>query len=52
MRGAFQIDLLFHQSSDQREEFAIVDLVSLLCGRECPGEVSTRVKESVVILLH
>jgi hypothetical protein len=52
MRGAFQIDFPFHQSSDQREEFAIVDLVSLLCGRECPRKVSTRVEKSVVVLLH
>jgi hypothetical protein len=52
VRGAFQIDLPFYQSSDQCEEFAIVDLVPLLCGGECPGKVSTRVEESVVIFLH
>jgi hypothetical protein len=52
IRGTFQIDLPFHQRSDQCEEVAIVDLISLLCGRECPGKVSTRVEESIVILLH
>jgi hypothetical protein len=52
MRGTFQIDFPFYQSSDQREELAIVNLISLLCGRESPGKVSTRVEKSVVVFLH
>jgi hypothetical protein len=52
MRGTFQIDFPLYQSLDQHEKFAIVDLIPLLCGREGPGKVSTRVEKSVVVLLH
>jgi hypothetical protein len=52
MRGTFQIDLPFYQSSDQCEKLMIIDLILLLCGRESPRKVSTRVEKSVVILLH